>query len=362
MVLMCVLYTYSKLVSFAVRVDTSRPQGGVVHTGTGSERDASYSSDITTVAAAWEGFYDYESGIVEYLVTVQLKSADSESFEDIYSESFDASVSEITWTHFSFSTNDSIRIRVRAVNGARRTTDVHSGPYMIDLSPPDLVYLVDGFDQHQDLAYQSDSEQLNISWDAHDLESHIHSLHVSVWEMTEGRRRIIFPDPSISGQSSFELSDTTFGTYTLSGLALTHGAKYITVLTLTNGAGLVSEYESSGVTIDLTPPEVSRVEVEGELTVSQETNTIELAVIGTSSLSVRWSAADFESGVAEILVGVVNENDSFVSPSLLRYEGYSSGGVVEGLELSVGGFYRVAVVAVNNAGSASETAYSHEFR
>ena len=332
-----------------------------MHTGIGSQRDSPYSSDITTVSASWEGFRDYDSGIAEYVILVSLWSPETATYEELYRETVAGGVSEITWSHFSFVSNDSIIVDVRAENGAGRRVTVSSSPYLIDLSPPHLVYLVDGSQPGQDLVHQSVSDQLTVSWDARDSESQISTVEISVWELAEGRRILTFPDPFISSQSSLEIPDPTLNTYTITDLNLAHGAKYVTALTLRNGAGLISEYESSGVIVDLTPPEVTRVEVEGELYFNQDTETLELAVVGSSTLSVRWSALDIESGVLEILVGVVNENGSFVTSTLTRYEGYSTGGVVEGLDLMPGSQYQVAVVAVNNAGSESDTAFSQDF-
>ena len=342
-------------------MDSSAPEGGVVHTGTGSETDAPYSSDITTVTASWDSFKDSESGISQYQVTVRVKLAESDSFEDLYQETVDSRTSQITLTHFSFASNDSILVAVSAMNGAGGTTEVLSSPYLIDLSPPHVLYLIDGANPAQDLIYQSLTNQLTISWDASDSDSQIDSVQVSVWEMTEGRHRLIFPDPSISDQLTFELPDPSLKTYTIRDLNLAHGVKYITSLSLRNGAGLVSEHESSGVTVDLTTPLVTVTEVEGQLVMDQETGTVQLAVVGTSTLSVRWSAVDPESGVTEILVGVVDRNNSLISPLLTRFEGHSRGGILDGLNLTVGSEYRVAVTAVNGAETESETTYSQQF-
>ena len=293
------------------------------------------------------------------------RSPEADSYEELlYVESVDGSVSEVTWTHFSLSSNDSILVEVRAENGAGERTRVSSTPFTIDLSPPHLEYLVDGSIPGQDLVYQSVSHQLNVSWEAHDPESLINTVKISVWELAESRRLLVFPDPFVSGQSSLELPDPTVNTYTLSDLNLSHGSKYITVLTLENGAGLVSEYESSGVTVDLTPPQVARVAVEGERVLYQNMTTLTVTATGaieSSTLSIRWSALDIESGVTGVFVGVVDKNNSFVTPTLARYEGYSTGGVLEDFDLNVGSRYRVAVVAVNSAGAESETAFSEEF-
>ena len=341
----------------------SHPEGGIVRTGYGSSQVALFSSDITTVTALWEGFVDYESGITEYIVTITHKAPDSDIYEDIYSESVDGSVREITLTHFSFSSGDSVIVEVQAMNGAGRLmpSPATSSPYTIDLSPPHISSLVDGSEGGKDEDYQSQADQLTVSWTAQDDESLIQRVEIAIWEQFEGRQRLIYPNPFISGQSSVEI-DPMLTTYTLQNLSLAHGAKYITVLKFTNGAGLVSEGRSSGVLVDLTPPQVTSVTVEGAVSLSHETGGLEVVVTGTDEVRVRWSAVDTESGIERVFVGVVDENNTLITPEMTSYPGYSSGGVVEGLNLEPGTEYRVFVVAINSALAESVRTYSVEFR
>ena len=333
-----------------------------MHTGMGDTQDALYSSDITGLTASWDGFYDYESGIKEYIIDVNHRRSGSDSYEVIHTVTVDSIVSELTWTHFSFANNDSIVVHVRARNGADRTmqTAVSSLPYTIDLSPPHLNYLVDGSDVSDDLDYQSLSDRLTVSWDAEDAESAIERIEIKVLEQFEGRRTLIYPDPFIL--DSYDEISTELGTHTLYNLSLSHGVRYVTVLTITNGAGLISEYETNGVMVDTSPPLVTSVSVEGAVTIDQDTGTGVVVVPSTEQVSVRWSARDTESEIAEILVGIVDENGTLVAPEMTGFPGLSSGGVVQDLNLTPGALYRAAVIAINNAQSESEAMFSQIFR
>ena len=346
-----------------MRVDTSRPLGGSVHTGMDDTLDAVYSSDITSVTASWDGFYDYESGVEEFIIDVNHLPSGGDLYEVIHSETVDSTVSELTWTHFSFANGDSITVHVRASNGAGRTmlTAVSSVPYTIDLSPPHVSYLIDGSDVSHDLDYQSLSDQLTMSWDAEDAESAIVRVEITILEQFEGRRTLVYPDPLVPVPS--EEINATLGTYTLHDLSLDHGVRYITVITFTNGAGLISQYETNGIVVDTSPPLVASVLVEAAAAATdQGTGSGVVVVPSTEQVSVWWMARDTESDIAEILVGIVDENDTFVVPEMTSFPGHSSGGVLRNLNLDPGALYRVAVIAVNNAQTKSETTFSQTFR
>ena len=343
-----------------VLVDTTSPMGGTVHTWTGSTRDALYSSDITNVMATWEDFYDDESGIEKYRVRVMYQSADSNQYDVIYTETVDGDINELTLTHFSFGSNDSVIVEVRAENGAGGRVTVESNPYTIDLSPPHVSYLVDGDKVGQDLQYQAQTNRLMVSWSAEDEESRIEKIEISILVLSEGRRLHIYPDPVISGQSELNINPT-LNTYTVDNLSLIHGSKYVVVLTLTNGAGLVAQYETTGVVIDVSPPIVTAVAVDGELTLNQGSSDVDVLVPSAEHVTVRWLVSDDVSGVAEILIGILDENDTVVA--MTTYPGSHSGGaVIGGLDLAPSSLYRVSVTAVNHATTQSPSSYSQQFR
>lgn len=334
--------------------------GGNVHTGIGDARDAMYSSDITDVTVSWDGFFDYESDIAEYFISVIHRPSDSDTDETIHTETVDSTTSSVAWTHFSFANGDSVMVDVEARNGARRRVTISSDPYFIDLSPPHVTDLVDGMDLQQDLSHQSLTDSLTVSWDVEDIESGIQKIEIEVWKQSEGRRILAYPDPLTSGQNREEII-STLSTHTIHSLSLAHGVKYITALTFTNGAGLTSQYETSGVVVDISPPVITSVSVDGEVTVNQDTGSIEVLVPDTTQVSARWSATDADSGVTEILVGVVDENDTFVAPGMTSF-GLTSGGVLGNFDLTPWNLYRVGVIAVNHAQLESEIAFSRTFR
>lgn len=347
-----------------VRVDTTDPNGGTVYTDTVTTQGGVYSSDITDVSVHWDEFYDYESGIAAYRVRVYRKPSDSDENELVHSETVDGSVHELSWAHFSFDNGDSIYIEVRAENGAGKRMTRSSDEYVIDLTPPHLSYLVDGSDGGRDERFQSHNDSLSVSWSADDAESAIQMITISVWELSEGRRMLIYPDPLLPGETSIQI-DPSLSTHTLGNLTLSHGMKYVSVLTLTNGAGLVSEYESSGVVVDTTPPLVTALSIDGNLVINEEEEEerMEYVVSSTDHVNVRWSAHDIESGISEVLVGIVDENNTLVSPTTISFSVHNSGGLLLGnLALVPGSQYRVRLTAVNQAQSHSQTTYSDEFR
>ena len=322
-----------------------------------------YSSDITTVTAIWERFIDYESGITEYSVTVTRKQQDSIDYEPMFTSTVDGSINEIRLNHFSFGNGDSIVVEVSSRNGAGRllSSPILSSPYVIDLTPPHISSLVDGSDINDDIESQSSSDQLTISWSVEDDESQIKKTEIAILEQLEGRLRLIYPDPIISGQSSVEIN-SMLTEYTIQNLSLVHGAKYIAVLTITNGAGLISEGRSSGVLVDLTSPLVTYVQVDGHISFNEVTENMEVIVYGTDKVRAWWRAVDVESGIGEILVGIVDVNNTLVTTELMSYHGYSTGGVIDGLNLQFDSHYRLIVIAINQALGESLTTYSQEFR
>ena len=250
-------------------------------------------------------------------------------------------------------------VEVEARNGAGQSVTARSHSYSIDLSPPRVDYVSDGSDPLNELSYQSMDDHLVVSWDVFDDESGIVKAEVAVFEQREGRRMQVYPDPLTSGESTEEISvaETTINL----SLPLNHGAKYITVLTFTNGAGLRAQYESNGVTIDTSPPTVEAVTVLAEVSMDDESGSIELTVTSSEIVDARWRATDPDSGVAEIFVGVVDENLTYMSPGMVSF-GARSGGILENLELTPFAQYRVAVVAINNAQLQSGPVLSEPFR
>ena len=61
-------------------VDITEPLSGWVHDGQVPTEDIEYSSQAASVYSHWGDFYDPESGIDEYIVTMSVNGEDREEF------------------------------------------------------------------------------------------------------------------------------------------------------------------------------------------------------------------------------------------------------------------------------------------
>ena len=281
------------------------------------------------------------------------------AYSAVHSETVGGDVNSIVLPHFSFSSNDSVIVDVTATNGAGGSVTVSSLPYSIDFTPPHANFVYDGRRWTEDLEYQSQNDQLFVTWDVLDDESGVTAAEVAVYELREGRRMQVYPSPLISGETS-EKIDAQATTIMLN-LMLNHGSEYFPVITFTNGAGLVSRFETNGIVVDTTPPTVNSITVQVDTTIDEQTGITEQTISSTEEIIVRWRVSDAESGVASVLVGVVDENFTYVSPGEMSFVG-EPGGRLVGLDLTPFAVYRVAVVAVNHAGEQSQPALSDPFR
>ena len=88
---------------------------------------------------------------------------------------------------------------------------------------------------------------------------------------------------------------------TVSGLNLTHGDRYFVNVRAVDAAGNTVVASSDGVRVDMSPPEVGRVTING--TLADATNRI--FVQSLNGISVAWEGIrDAESGVESFSVGV----------------------------------------------------------
>jgi len=157
-------------------------------------------------------------------------------------------------THSVLPIGDRIFVQIDAVNGAGLVTAVNSSGVIIDLTPPQLDYIVDGLDPSSDLQYQTSSTSIATMWQVRDNQSGILQIEGAIFEFREGRRIRVYPDPFFTdatteiisqGNSNWELDERN-------GLSLTSGSKYVAAISFTNGAGLRVQYESNGVIVDTT--------------------------------------------------------------------------------------------------------------
>ena len=351
----------------AVRVDTSPPLTGYVRDGTDREIEVQFSSSQATVAANWGDFRDYESSISLYVVSVYRTRFAGAASELIFTEQISGAVNEFSRNHFALSNGDRIAVEIEAVNGAGNSVTMTSNGYVIDLSPPLVSNIVDGLDVASDLEFQNETTSLTASWSAvYDLESGIVRIEGAIFQLIGGRKSLVYPDPISSGAETV-LIPFNQNFWEVDGfLPLEPGSRYVAVVTFTNGAGLQARYETNGVLVDATPPFVESVSISSSDGFADYTDTGEqilTAVTDLDRIELRWFAFDFESGISEYLVGVVDENSTFVTPGFAVFDGETTGGFLENLSLPPGEeTYSILLIAVNRAGMESEPAYSVPFR
>lgn len=348
-------------VLYTVRVDNTPPVAGIVYDGLIINVDQSYSSSLTTVEANWNGFYDYESSVARYTITVYRQSGGSLTMDAVYSTMVDGTVTHVSLTQFSFTNGDQIFVEVVASNGAGLTGTATSNGYTIDLTPPQVSNIVDGTDLNRDIDYQSSNATYSVSWDVTDDESGIAQIEGAVFQIREGRRMKVYPtsplEPYITipiSQSAWSIGDE---------LSLEVGARYIASIAFTNGAGLRVVYETNGVIVDPTPPTIQTVSVSTDTYVGDEDSENMVVVLADPDfIEAQWAAFDPESGISGYHVGIVDDNGTLVL-DYIRFE-KTDGGVLRDARstLDSESVYRVAVIAINLAGQESRPAYSNKFR
>lgn len=284
-------------------------------------------------------------------------TGDDSTPEEIYSETLDGMEQGFTRNRFQFETGDFVSVRVVGVNGAGGRVSVNTTGVTVDLTPPALTAIVDGNDLSSDIRYQSANDSLAVTWSVSDVESAIARILGNVYEVREGRRLKVYPADDSDG---VEIPvDRVM--WNADGLELNSGSRYIPSLTFANGAGSEVTHESDGVVVDLTPPTVMSLSVGSDTYLNDADDAVTM-VANPNQTEVRWLAADAESGIERYLVGVVDENGTFVS-EYAAFEGSETVGLI----LTPSSFppetlFRVALVAVNRAGVWSGQSLSEPYR
>ena len=247
-------------------------------------------------------------------------------------------------------------VGVVGVNGAGGRVSANTTGFTIDLTPPELTAIVDGSDLSNDLQYQSENDSLAVTWSASDAESGISRILGNVYEVREGRRLKVYPADDSDG---IEIPADQV-TWNVDSLELNSGSRYIPSLTFVNGAGLEVTHESNGVVVDLTPPIVISLSVASDTYLNADDAVTMVA--NPNQTEVRWLATDAESGIEHYLVGVVDENGTFVSEYMTFEGSVTVGLVLTPSSLPTDTLFRVALVAVNQAGVWSRQILSEPYR
>ena len=339
-----------------VCIDTTPPVAGTVKIGpvAGTSAAYMYSSSLTTLSASWGNFSDSVSGIASYIVTLQLKLPIASVLSTLLVK---GSVTSIIGSQLSLQNGVTVLLTVQAMNGAGLVTTATSNNLIVDITPPQLTYLVDGSNPPQDLDYFNSTDNLTSSWSVSDPQSGISSVQTAVYQLQGGLRIRVLPNPlAVNTSSTFLLAPGSTG-WTARVLQLVSGTRYVTTVISTNGAGLKAEYSTNGVLVDLTPPTMQYVTVLPSTYTDSASQLVTVA--NPTEVEGRWLGNDAESLLLQYMVGIVNTNGTLVQGAVSF--GGETGGVVSGLSLVPGGLYKMVVTAVDPAGHISVPVFSDTF-
>ncbi|XP_076085507.1 uncharacterized protein LOC143056307 [Mytilus galloprovincialis] len=333
-------------------VDPTPPVAGNVYDGQSYGVDLAFTKDPDVICANWQGFFDPESGISFYMVSVGSEPlenvTDISNLTQINKKSHEACV--LLQPGFYLEHGKTYYTTVWAYNGAARQLNISSisNGVLVDLSAPVPGEVVDGMmDNFIDLDYTSSQAKVEAQWkDYYDPESTIKQYDVQVSsaqnmsnDFTVIREWVTFSNDSTSARwLNFHLA---------------HRDRIKIELKTTNGALNSIVNETDSYVVDLTPPALSYL---GDgLTQGDDIDFQSDA----TSLSTNFKFEDNESGLDYYRVQIyekyqgtrrqivpVNNGDwmdLLGNPTRTSY-------TQTGMSLNLGAAYSIRVGSLNKAG------------
>ncbi|MCL5103324.1 MAG: PQQ-binding-like beta-propeller repeat protein [Armatimonadetes bacterium] len=281
--------------------------------------DGAYTRSTTTLKAQWSS-EDPETGVVgfKYSIGTSPGAADLVPWTDV------ALATNIERNDLTLQQGGTYYINVRATNGVGLVSEVGSSDGItVDNTAPDAPTVDDDGD------FTADNAQLHVTLLANDAESGIAYYECAVGTTPGGTDIVDWTNvgPGPDG--------------IISGLTLTDGTKYYVTARATNGAGITGPVgDSNGIIVDTTGPVDVQVWDDGAYTGFETT------------LHVRWSASDPESGIRGYRYCIGTAPGLNDVADWLEVDNATEH-TREGLTLTSGVIYYITVIAINNAGGES---------
>ncbi|ESO91907.1 hypothetical protein LOTGIDRAFT_176774, partial [Lottia gigantea] len=210
--------------SDGVIVDLTVPvEGEVVDGKRDNFTDIQFSGATATVAGQWKGQFDPESSIKSLAVQILRAKNISEDFKILRDwHEVDNDTNSFEWHNFHLHHQDSVKIRLLTTNGALGKITQHTDGYVVDLTPPTLIYLNDGGQQRQDVDYQSSNSFISANYKFIDEESGIDHYKYQIYQLYQGSKHQIYP-----GKGKWtEIRNPEEDSLEVTSLTLQNGAKY----------------------------------------------------------------------------------------------------------------------------------------
>ncbi|ESO82597.1 hypothetical protein LOTGIDRAFT_236952 [Lottia gigantea] len=337
--------------SDGVTVDLTIPVTGEVVDGIKPNmEDIEFSAATATISGQWKGQYDPESSIKSYEIQILRAKNISQDFEVLRDwHELDNDTQSIEWHNFHLHHRDNVKLKLRTTNGALGRIVEETDGYVVDLTPPSLIYLNDGGQQTKDIDYQSSKDSISVNYKFIDEESGIDHYKYQVYQLFQGSKHQIYP----ADGEWIDVKDATTDNVKVTSIALKNGARYSVRMSAVNKANAVATFDTNGFLLDDTPPEMRWLHVgvfNGEI---EEDIDGEVLQADKTGIKASWFATDDVSGIKDYSVAVGTTPGG---QDILAWKSFSNkrDGYIDGLNLQIktasSPYYYVSVKAENGAG------------
>ncbi|CAG2187681.1 unnamed protein product [Mytilus edulis] len=351
-------------ISNGVTVDLTKPVPGSVIDGNNDDfTDIQFSASPAKVEVQWRNYTDPESTIYQYEVLVQSAHNGSTDFNIIRNwVPFNNDTAGVKWLNFHLHHNDYIILTLRTTNGALNSIVNDTDGFLVDLTPPKLIYIRDGTDDIQDAEFQSNITALSARFKFIDDESGIGQIKVQIFQQHHGIRAQILP---VNESEWIDVPDDELDKmqFSVHGLPLKQGGFYSMKIGAVNNAGMMAAFETNGVLVDTTPPVIHWLRVGALAGVNEDKFDGYVWQADTSGIKAAWLAVDPQSGIKEYMVSIGSHKGG---TDILGWKsvGTNKDAYIKGLSLTVTDedtklpVYFVTITSVNGAGLTSEPVVS----
>ncbi|CAH1249045.1 SELE [Branchiostoma lanceolatum] len=278
-----------------IMVDLTPPEAGFLQDSDVVGEDLTFSSDPATVAGHWGNFTDPESGIMDFSIAVERKQKDQAENEVIHESESVGMTTSFRWHHFHLHQGDQVFVNLNVTNRALGITSLMSNGFVLDLTPPELIYLRDGMDPDRDLQYSTSTTELMANWMFIDEETGVNHIDLQMYQTYGGTKTKLGDSVSLDGAAQNWTSTQA--------ITLNIGALYTIRVHAINAAGLTAVHETDGVLIDPTPPRLLYVHA-GVLSGDEELTNGYVVVTNAGILAASWMGVDGESGIIGYWIGL----------------------------------------------------------
>ncbi len=239
-----------------------------VYDGTTTGVETPYTTSTTQLSANWSAASDPQSGITGYQYAIGTTAGGT----NVVAWTSLGNVLTVTQTGLSLTNGQKYYFSVKAINGVGTIGPATNSPgQTVDTTPPSAPPAVyDGTTTGVEVSYTTSTTQLSANWSAStDSISGISGYQYAIGTTAGGTNVVGWT--SVGNVLSV----------TKTGLSLTNGQKYYFSVKATDNAGLVgSATNSSGQTVDTTPPSAPPAVYDGTTTgveISYTTSTTQLS-------------------------------------------------------------------------------------